>query len=153
MVGGKKENRRKREKKKGGMSGSEKSRGGKEEEEEEGEGGINSRNNKGNGTDGDKQERPLGSGAVENLRQELHRAGRVRERHEPGHVRCGEEQAHGDADGLVDVVDLVREPFGRVVLHELEHDDQPRGGFKERLLPVGAGRRGVQQPLPVRAPS
>lgn len=51
--------------------------------------------------DREKQERPLVIGAAEDGVEEVHRAGRVRQRHEAHQVQRGHEEARRAADRLV----------------------------------------------------
>jgi hypothetical protein len=95
---------------------------------------------------GQQQEGALIVGALEDPRQELHGTRRVRQRHEPRQVNSGDEHARRDADGLVDVVHLVRRAGRVVVLHHLEDDDQPGGRLQERLVLIGADGSEVAQP-------
>ena len=93
--------------------------------------------------DRDQQVAALLAGTVEDLVEEAHRAGRVGQRGQAGHMERGQQEADGDPDRLLDVVGLRR--VGALV--DLEDRDQRGRLDEERLLGVGAEPRQRLQPL------
>lgn len=94
-----------------------------------------------------QQKRTLVIRPTQHFLQEPHRAGRVRQRRQPGMMQRGKQHPRRDPHRLVRVVRLP----AIIGLHQLEHHDQPRRDLQERLPLVGAKRPQILQPRLTRA--
>ena len=89
--------------------------------------------------DGDEEEGFFVLGAVQDVAEEAHGAGRVGEGGEAGHVAGGEKESAGQPDGLKRVIVLVLYAIDDLPV-DAEDGDEPGHGFEEGLGRSGAER-------------
>lgn len=84
---------------------------------------------------------------LQDLVEEGHRAGRVGQCRQPGPVQRGDQQATGDAGGLMRIVTLVFFTIGADSRALVEDSDQPRRSLQEWFVRIGSQRGQRLQPL------
>lgn len=86
----------------------------------------------------EKEEWAFVVGAVEDGVEKFHGAGCMGEGGEAGVVKCGDEEACGNANRFGNIIVLVAISIGCLAKTLGEDGDEPRGGFEEGFVGVGA---------------